>query len=80
LTFDAVTRSAQDANALADVVRFMASMLQTRAQNDARAAVLASAVQQMQLQSTGPNVHLALSVPEKALEGLAQQAHTTISR
>jgi hypothetical protein len=68
LTFDAVTRSPQDANALADVVRFMTNMVQTKAQNDPRAAALAPALEQMKLESSGANVHLALQMPEKTLE------------
>jgi hypothetical protein len=71
LTLDAVTRSPQDATALTDVVRFMSNMMQTKAQNDPRAAVLSASLQDMKLESTGPNVHIALSMPEKTLEQLS---------
>jgi hypothetical protein len=79
LTFDAVTRSPQDANALTDVVRFMTNMMQTKAQNDPRAAALAPALEQMKLESSGPNVHIALQMPEKTLEQL-EPATAKLSR
>jgi hypothetical protein len=71
-TMDAVTRSAQDATSLSDVIRFMASMVQMQRQNDPRAAILATALDGMTLQSSGPAVHFAVSLPEKSLEELAE--------
>ena len=41
VSFDATTRSPQDATSLADVVRFMSSMIQMNRQQDPRAAILA---------------------------------------
>ena len=70
-TIDAETRSAQDAQSLSDVIRFMASMVQMQRQNDPRAGVLANALDGMTLQNTGTSVHFAGSVPEKTLEQLA---------
>src|SRR6202043_2116696 len=70
-TFDAVTRSPQDASSLSDVIRFMASMVQMQRQNDPRANILASALDGMTLQNSGASVHLSISMPEKSLEELA---------
>jgi hypothetical protein len=73
-TFDATTRSAQDATSLSDVIRFFASMVQMQRQNDPRAEVLASALDGMTLQTTGANLHVAVTMAEKSLEQLAQAA------
>ena len=70
-TFDAVARSPQDATSLADVVRFGASMVQMERQKDGRAAILGSALDKMNLQTSGDTVHLSFSLPEKDLEQLA---------
>jgi hypothetical protein len=70
-TLDAVTRSPQDATSLSDVIRFMASLVQMQRQNDPRAGILATAVDGMTLESAGPAVHFAISMPEKSLEQLA---------
>lgn len=71
-SFEAVTRSAQDANALSDVIRFLASMVQMRQQDDPRAAILAPALNSMALSTAGNTVHFSLVVPEKSLEQLAE--------
>jgi hypothetical protein len=73
-TFDAVTRSPQDAQSLSDVIRFMASMVQMQRQNDPRAGILASALDGMTLENSGANVHFAVAMPEKSLEQLAEVA------
>jgi hypothetical protein len=71
VTFRAVTRSAQDANALADVIHFMASMVQMQRQNDQRAGLVASSLDTMTVRTAGNEVHFAMSMPEKNLEQLA---------
>lgn len=70
LNFEAVTRSDKDAQSLADVVRFVSSMVQMQRENQPEAAVLAQALDAMQLNTTGSTMHLSLSVPEKSLEQL----------
>jgi hypothetical protein len=70
-TFDAVTRSDKDAQSLSDVIRFLASMVQMQRQSDPKAAILATALDGMTVQNTGAAVHLAVSMPEKSLEQLA---------
>ncbi len=72
LSFDATTRSPEDATSLTDVVRFLSSMIQTQRRSNASATILASAMDQMDLRATGPEVHLGLSISEKNLELLAQ--------
>ncbi len=72
LSFDAVTRTPKDANSLVDVVRFLTSMVQMQRQSDPRAAIMASSFDQMTLVSDGDNVHVAMSVPERNLEQLAE--------
>jgi hypothetical protein len=73
-SFDVTTRSPKDAASLADVIRFVASMAQMQRQNDARADVLASALDNMTLAANGDSLHLAISMPEKNLEQLAEGA------
>src|SRR5581483_8571807 len=57
LTFDAVTRSPQDAVSLTDVVRFVASLVQMQRQKDPKAGLLASALDNMTMNTSGSNVH-----------------------
>jgi hypothetical protein len=71
-SFQATTRSPQDANALADVIRFLASMVQMQSQEDPRAAILAPALNSMSLATAGNTVHFSVSIPEKSLEQLAE--------
>ncbi|MFL6448582.1 MAG: hypothetical protein ACJ746_12950 [Bryobacteraceae bacterium] len=80
LTLDAVARSDKDASALADVLRFVATLLEANGQSDNNDALLASALNQMLVSASGPNVHLSLSIPEATLEQLAEirpQRHGT---
>jgi len=70
VSFDAVTRSPQDATSLADVVRFFASMVQMERQKDPRATIAASAFDNMNLATDGDAMHLTISFPEKSLEQL----------
>ena len=72
LTLDAITRSPQDATSLADVVRFLGSTLQMERTKDPRAAILASALDNMNLTTDGSDMHLAVSIPEKSMEQLAE--------
>lgn len=72
LSFNAQTRSDKDAISLEDVVRFVSSMIQMQRQNDPRAAILASALDNMQMTTNGPALHVSVSLPEKNLEQLAE--------
>jgi hypothetical protein len=74
-SFDASTRSPQDAVSLADVLRLGGSMVQMQRQNDPRAAIVASAVDKMTITNTGPTLHASFSIPEKNLEQLVAEGH-----
>ena len=74
VNFQAVTRSDKDATSLADVVRFFASMVQMQRQNNPQAAILASSLDGMNLQTSGATMTLSFSIPEKDFETLAQNA------
>ncbi|MBV9083390.1 MAG: hypothetical protein JOZ62_11980 [Acidobacteriaceae bacterium] len=73
-SFQAVTRSPQDAVALGDVARFGVNLVQTQAGNDPRAAIAAAALQSMQIETSGPEVRLSVSMTEKQLEQLSAPA------
>ena len=71
VTLNAETRSAQDATALADVIRFVAGMMGTQGGKTGQPAPLASALDSMKLDVAGSSVHMAMHLPESALEQLA---------
>ncbi len=73
-SFDATTRSPQDAVSLADVFRFGGSMIQMQRQNDPRAGLVASAIDKMTITNDGPALHATFSMPEKSLEQLVGDA------
>ena len=72
VTFDAATRSEQDATSLADVFRFVASMVQMQRQQDPRAGIVAASLDNMQLKNSGDSVHIGFSMSEKSLEQMAE--------
>ena len=72
VSFDALARSPKDATSLEDVVRFGASMVQMQRQQNTGADMLAAALDNMTLTTSGSNVHLALSLPEAGIEQLAE--------
>jgi hypothetical protein len=74
VTFHAVTRSPQDANSLADVIHFLASMVQMQRDSDRRANLVASSLETMTVRTEGNKVHFTMSMPEKDLEQLADLA------
>ncbi len=77
LSFDAVTRSPQDATSLTDVVRFMTSFVQMQRQNDPHAEALASVLDSMTLNASGDNFHASIGIPEKSIEQLADSGMTS---
>jgi hypothetical protein len=74
-SFDATTRSPQDAVSLADLLRLGGSMVQMQRHNDPRAALVASAVDKMIMTNTGPIVHATFSMTEKEMEQLVGTEH-----
>ncbi len=75
VSFDALTRSPQDAASLADVVRFGASFVQMQRSSDPKATLFAAALDKMDLETSGDSVHIAFSLPEKDVEQLAALNH-----
>ena len=67
LSAEAVTRSAQDATALADVVRFLANMVQMNTPQAGQAAVTAL-VQSLNVKADGNTVKVGLAIPEDQFE------------
>lgn len=67
-SFEAKTRSASDAVALADVLRFGASMVQMQRQADPKAGIIASAIDKMNITTSGSFLHASISIDEKDLE------------
>ena len=72
VSLDATTRSAQDAGSLSDVIRFLANMIETQGQSNPQTALLAKAMGGMNLQTSGSDVLVSMSLPEQDLEQLAQ--------
>ncbi len=71
LSFNATARSAKDAQSLVDVIHFVGSMVQMSRQKGPAMDALATAVDQMTVQTDGDAMHATLSLPEKSLEQLA---------
>jgi hypothetical protein len=73
LSGQAVADSSQNATALADVVRFLANMLQINAPSSSVAGVTAL-VQSLNVQANGNTVSVAASIPEQELESILRAA------
>ncbi|MCI0364983.1 MAG: hypothetical protein L0219_13990, partial [Phycisphaerales bacterium] len=71
ITAEATTKSASDASALADVVKFLAGLLQLNAPRGLGPG-LASALQSMTVAAEANSVKVSLSIPEAELEKLIQ--------
>lgn len=74
LSADVLTRSPQDAQSMADLLKFGVGLLQSngaRGPNPSPGAALAGAAQ---ISSSGPLVHLVLPVPEPQMEQFFQQS------
>ncbi|MBL8174381.1 MAG: hypothetical protein JNK48_06920 [Bryobacterales bacterium] len=71
---EATMRSEKDATAMVDVIRFLAGMVQLNSQNDKRAAEMATLLEKVQLNSTGTQFRMSLTIPEETLEGIVKPA------
>jgi len=69
ISAEAVARSDKDATALADVVRFLGSMVQANAPAASAAAIM-SLVQSLDIKADGNTVKVALAIPEEQLESV----------
>lgn len=70
ITGEALTRSEKDASSLADVVRFVAGLIQLNAGSDQRAQQAASVLHNLQVTTSGATTRLSLSLPEEYVEQL----------
>jgi hypothetical protein len=68
LGFEAVTPTDKDATALADVLRFLVSMLSSQTANDPKVAKAAALADKLQLSTTANVMKLSLSIPEADME------------
>lgn len=66
----AVTRSDKDAAALADVVRFIVGMLQGNKQQNPTTSQIATLLDTLTVESTGPLMTMSVTVPEATMEQL----------
>lgn len=74
---EAVASNDKDATALADVVRFGASMLQMNAPQSA-GAMVAALVQSLAVKTDGSTVTVGVGIPETLLENLVQMRSTRV--
>ncbi|MEO8661197.1 MAG: hypothetical protein ABI693_22195, partial [Bryobacteraceae bacterium] len=74
LGLDATTRSDRDAQALADVMRFMAGMVQQNS-DQPEAIALSKVLDTLDLKTAGAVTKITLSIPEQDLEKLVAQPH-----
>lgn len=70
ITGEALTRSAKDATALADVVRFLAGMVQLNRDKDPQAQKVATLLDSLTLSTKDATMQLSLLMPEALVEQL----------
>ena len=76
ITGEAITTTEKDAASLADVIRFIANMIQLN-RNNPETAELAAIVDTMQVKAEARKVTVSLSVPEEKIEKMILQKKTT---
>ena len=67
---EAITRSDKDAQALADVFRFLAGMIQLNSQNNRVAGQVSTLLDNMDLKTAGNVMTMSLAIPEQQVEQL----------
>lgn len=80
ISAQAVTRSAQDAQALVDVVKFFAGLVQLNRSNNPTAGQVATLLDSLQATASGNTTTISLAIPEAALEQLLNSAHQSHAR
>ncbi|HWB97851.1 MAG TPA: hypothetical protein VG672_14150 [Bryobacteraceae bacterium] len=80
LSAEAVSSTSQDATALADVIRFFASMAQYKSQQAGKAADAAALLQNLDVRTSANVTTLSLAIPEAQAEQLIQGAHMEVGR
>jgi hypothetical protein len=76
ISAEAVTRSEKDAQALVDVVKFFAGLVQMNRQKDPTAGRVATLLDSLQATTSGNTTSIVLSIPEQQLEQLLNSAHS----
>jgi len=75
ISAEAVTRSEKDAQALVDVVKFFASLVQLNKQQNPTAGQVATLLDTLQATTSGNVTTISLAIPEQQLEQLINSAH-----
>jgi hypothetical protein len=75
ISAEAVTRSEKDAQALVDVVKFFAGLVQLNRQNNPAAGQVATLLDTLQTSTSGNITTISLAIPEQQLEQLLNSAH-----
>jgi hypothetical protein len=70
ISAEAVTRSEKDAQALVDVVKFFAGLIQLNRQNNAAAGQVATLLDTLQTSTSGNITNISIAIPEQQLEQL----------
>lgn len=74
LMAEAAMRSEKDAGALADVVRFLAGMVQLNREKDPKSEEMANLLEKIDIKATGNQLRLLLTVPEDYFEKYVKPA------
>jgi hypothetical protein len=79
ISAEAITRSEKDAQALVDVVKFVAGMVQLNRQNNPAAGQVATLLDTLDCKTAGNVTNISLAIPEQQLEQMLemmrQQSH-----
>ena len=75
ISAEAVTRSEKDAQALVDVVKFFAGLVQLNRENNPVAGQVATLLDTLQTTTAGNTTSISLAIPEQQLEQLLNNAH-----
>ncbi|HLJ50050.1 MAG TPA: hypothetical protein VKU01_28745 [Bryobacteraceae bacterium] len=72
---EALTRSEKDAQALVDVVKFLASMIQTNRDKDTTSAQVSTLLDNLKTNTNGSTMTMNLAIPESTLENMLTASH-----
>ena len=75
ISAEAITRSEKDAQALVDVVKFFAGLVQLNRQKDPAAGQVATLLDTLQTSTSGNVTTISLAIPELQLEQMFNSAH-----
>jgi hypothetical protein len=72
ISAEAITRSEKDAQALVDVVKFIAGLVQLNRQNNPAAGQVATLLDALDCKTLGNVTTISLSIPERQLEQMLE--------